>query len=229
MAPLLHAQRRAGLGAAGRHPTGVAATTGPSVDVSSTASVAAPTGRVPDLRGAFIIASTPCSCVGIGDQHSGIVRLFEVVYRQCSLPSLLTYLVRGYLGKSGAWVAGYTPLAGSGKKTRTGRIVAATPIVRVTLDHVLKSHDRDVASIYARHSRVPRSATHRNTPGTTRGTHSRVPRSATQKYPTNAHTKGGMCARSSKPSTGRWAQQEVPTDPQLHWVGAGRDAVGLEL
>ena len=35
--------------------------------------------RVPGLRGAFIIASTPCSCVGIGDQHSGIVRLFEVV------------------------------------------------------------------------------------------------------------------------------------------------------
>ena len=59
---------------------GVAATTGPSVDVSSTASVAAPTGRVPGLRGAFIIASTPCSCVGIGDQHSGIVRLFEVVW-----------------------------------------------------------------------------------------------------------------------------------------------------
>jgi hypothetical protein len=58
---------------------GVAATTDPSVDVSSTASVAAPTGRVPGLRGAFIIASTPCSCVGIGDQHSGIVRLFEVV------------------------------------------------------------------------------------------------------------------------------------------------------
>ena len=33
----------------------------------------APTGRVPGLRGAFIIASTPCSCVGVGDQHSGIV------------------------------------------------------------------------------------------------------------------------------------------------------------
>ena len=58
---------------------GVAANTGPSVDVSSTASCAAPTGRVPGLRGAFIIASTPCSCVGVGDQHSGIVRLFEVV------------------------------------------------------------------------------------------------------------------------------------------------------
>jgi hypothetical protein len=37
-----------------------------AVDVSSTGSVAAPTGRVPGLRGAFVIASTPCSCVGIG-------------------------------------------------------------------------------------------------------------------------------------------------------------------
>ena len=71
----------------------VAANPGPSVDVSSTASVAAPTGRVPGLRGAFIIASTPCSCVGIGDQHSGIVRLFEVSSRQCSLPYFLTYLL----------------------------------------------------------------------------------------------------------------------------------------
>ena len=38
---------------------GVAANSGPLVDVSSTASCAAPTGRVPGLRGAFIIASTP--------------------------------------------------------------------------------------------------------------------------------------------------------------------------
>ena len=42
-------------------------------------------GRAPEAKnartasGAFIIASTACSCVGIGDQHSGIVRLFEVV------------------------------------------------------------------------------------------------------------------------------------------------------
>ena len=72
---------------------GVAATTGPSVDVSSTASVAAPTGRVPGLRGAFIIASTPCFCVGIGDEHSGIVRLFSKSSRQCSLSYLLTYLL----------------------------------------------------------------------------------------------------------------------------------------
>jgi hypothetical protein len=41
----------------------------PLVDVCSTASCAAPTGRVPGIRGAFIIASTPCSCVGVlGDQ-----------------------------------------------------------------------------------------------------------------------------------------------------------------
>ena len=52
----------------------------PLVDVCSTASCAAPTGRVPGIRGAFIIASTPCSCVLVlGDQHGGIVRLFEVV------------------------------------------------------------------------------------------------------------------------------------------------------
>ena len=69
---------------------GVAANSGPSVDVSSTASYAAPTGRVPGLRGAFIIASTPCSCVGVGDQHSGIVVLLKSS-RQCSLYYLLTY------------------------------------------------------------------------------------------------------------------------------------------
>ena len=42
-----------------------------------TASYAAPTGRVPGLRGAFIIASTPYSCVGFGDQHRGIVVLLK--------------------------------------------------------------------------------------------------------------------------------------------------------
>ena len=36
-------------------------------------------GSSPWSWGRFIIASTPCFCVGIGDQHSGIVRLFEVV------------------------------------------------------------------------------------------------------------------------------------------------------
>ena len=75
----------------GPSPPGVAANSGPSVDVSFTASYAASTGRVPGLGGAFIIASTPCSCVGVRDQHSGIVRLFESS-GQCSLPYLLTYL-----------------------------------------------------------------------------------------------------------------------------------------
>ena len=62
---------------------GVAANPGPSVDVSSTASCAAPTGRVPGLRGAFIIASTPCSCVGCGVPHSGIVRLSKSSRQMC--------------------------------------------------------------------------------------------------------------------------------------------------
>ena len=58
---------------------GTVETSRDDVSGGGTASYAAPTGRVPGLRGAFIIASTPCSCVGCGDQHSGIVRLFEVV------------------------------------------------------------------------------------------------------------------------------------------------------
>ena len=37
------------------------------------------------FRGAFIIASTPCSCVGIGDQHSGIVIGCSKSSRQCDL------------------------------------------------------------------------------------------------------------------------------------------------
>ena len=77
----LHARRRAGLGAAGRHPWGGGESrpVGQRVFyVSSTASYAAPTGRVPCLRGAFIIASTPYSCVGFGDQHRGIVVLSSV-------------------------------------------------------------------------------------------------------------------------------------------------------
>ena len=62
---------------------GVAANTGPSVDVSSTASCAAPTGRVPGLRGAFIIASTACSTALVLVLGTNIavllVRRFEVV------------------------------------------------------------------------------------------------------------------------------------------------------
>ena len=56
---------------------GVAANPGPSVDVSYCELCSAATGRVPGLRGAFIIASTPYSCVGFGDQHRGIVVLLK--------------------------------------------------------------------------------------------------------------------------------------------------------
>ena len=76
----------------------MAATTGPSVDVSSTANVAAPTGRVPGLRGAFIIARRQYTVLLLvlvlaGDQHSGIVLDCSKSSRQCSLPSFLTYLL----------------------------------------------------------------------------------------------------------------------------------------
>ena len=58
-------------------------------------SCAAPTGRVPGIRGAFIIASTPCSCVGAGGDWGGtniaVVLDCSKSSRQCSLPSLLTY------------------------------------------------------------------------------------------------------------------------------------------
>ena len=43
------------------------------------------------LRGAFIIASTPYSCVGFGDQHRGIVVLLKWS-RQCGLCYLLNLL-----------------------------------------------------------------------------------------------------------------------------------------
>ena len=73
-----NAHRRAGLVGPRAVTPEVAANSGPLVDVSSTASYAAPTGRVPGLRGAFIIASTLHSCVGFGDQHRGIVVLLSV-------------------------------------------------------------------------------------------------------------------------------------------------------
>ena len=75
-APLTRTPPRRSWGAARAATPGVAANSGASVDVSSILRsdiCAETTGRVPGLRGAFIIASTPCSCVGIGDQHSGIV------------------------------------------------------------------------------------------------------------------------------------------------------------
>ena len=35
--------------------------------------VSSKTGRVPGLRGAFIIASTPCSCVGVGETNIAVL------------------------------------------------------------------------------------------------------------------------------------------------------------
>ena len=68
---------------------------GPSVDVSFTASCAAPTGRVPGLRGAFIIASTVHRALVVvmvlGTQHSGVLLDCSKSSRQCSLSYLLTY------------------------------------------------------------------------------------------------------------------------------------------
>jgi hypothetical protein len=77
-APLLYAHRRASLGAAGRHPRGGGEfrPVDRRVFYCELCSVDGPS---PWSWGRFIIASTPCFCVGIGDQHSGIVRLFEVV------------------------------------------------------------------------------------------------------------------------------------------------------
>ena len=59
---------------------GVEANPGPSVDVSfllRARNLCSADGveSLVGLRGAFIIASTPCSCVGVGDEHSGIVVL----------------------------------------------------------------------------------------------------------------------------------------------------------
>ena len=70
---------------------GVAANSGPSVNVSSTASCAASTGRVPGLRGAFIIASTPCSLVLVLGTNIAVLLDCSKSSRQCSLSYLLTY------------------------------------------------------------------------------------------------------------------------------------------
>ena len=82
-APLLHALRRAGLGAAGRHPWGGGESrpVGQRVFyVSSTASYAARRVESESLvLGA--LSSSPVhrhSCVGFGDQHRGIVVLLSV-------------------------------------------------------------------------------------------------------------------------------------------------------
>ena len=74
----------------------------PLVDVSSTAYCelcSAQRRRVESLvlEGRFLgIASTPCSCVGVGGQHSGIFVVLLKSSRQCSLYYLLltsTYLL----------------------------------------------------------------------------------------------------------------------------------------
>ena len=63
--------------------------------VFSTASVAAPTGRVPGLRGAFIIASTPRALVLVLGTNIAVLLDCSKPSRQCSLPYLLTTLTRG--------------------------------------------------------------------------------------------------------------------------------------
>ena len=74
----------------GPSPLGVAANTGPSVDVSFTASCAAPTGRVPGLRGA---SSSPVHRALVLVLGTNIAVLLDCSKssRQCSLPYLLTY------------------------------------------------------------------------------------------------------------------------------------------
>ena len=86
-----NAHRRAGLVGPRAVTPEVAANSGPLVDVSSTASYAAPTGRVPGLSDLGALSSSPvhralvlvCVCVGRGDTNipyrTGIVVLFEVV------------------------------------------------------------------------------------------------------------------------------------------------------
>ena len=76
----------------GPSPLGVAANTGPSVDVSFTASCAAPTGRVPGLRGA---SSSPVHRALVLVLGTNIAVLLDCSKssRQCSLPYLLTYLL----------------------------------------------------------------------------------------------------------------------------------------
>jgi hypothetical protein len=95
----------------GPSPLGVAANPGPLVDVSFTASCAAPTGRVPGLRGAFITASTPCSCVGCSKSS-----------KQCDLYYLLT---RG--GGGGKWRT-----ARSAIQQKCDQVIREIPVSRGT-------------------------------------------------------------------------------------------------
>jgi hypothetical protein len=70
---------------------GVAANSGPSIDVSSTANCAASTGRVPGLGG---VSSSPVHRAFVLVLGTNIAVLLDCSKssRQCSLPSFLTYL-----------------------------------------------------------------------------------------------------------------------------------------
>ena len=86
---------------------GVAANPGPSVDVSFTASCAAPTGRVPGLRGA---SSSPVHRALVLVLGTNIAVLLDCSKssRQCSLPYLLTYLLRSKSTRtSTTWPVGW--------------------------------------------------------------------------------------------------------------------------
>ena len=91
-APLTRTPPRQSFGAAGRHPRGGGEFRPVDRRVFYCA-LCSVDGSSPWSWGRFIIASTPCFCVGIGDQHSGIVLDCSKSSRQCSLSYLLTYLV----------------------------------------------------------------------------------------------------------------------------------------
>ena len=70
----------------------VAANTGPSVDVSSTASFAAPTGRVPVVLGALSSSPVHRALVLVLGTNIAVLLDCSKSSRQCSLYYLLTYL-----------------------------------------------------------------------------------------------------------------------------------------
>ena len=77
--------RRAGLGAAGRHPRGWRRIQARRLTCLSTASCAAPTGRVPGLRGAFIIASTHRALVLVLGTNIAVLLGCSKSSRQCDV------------------------------------------------------------------------------------------------------------------------------------------------
>ena len=74
---------------------GVAANTGPSVDVSPTASCAAPTGRVPGLIGALSSSPVHRALVLVLGTNIAVLLDCSKSSRQCSLPYLLYLLTHG--------------------------------------------------------------------------------------------------------------------------------------